>query len=196
MMVCKEMACKEFIERHSEYLDGMLSADERRRFDAHLARCKSCRRYRRVLARGLAAWRALPPVSTSPDFLPRLQHRLYHVDESSKRSWRSQFGRAAAIAVASAGLFTLGVSNGSQPVLVEVQLPPVMADVPAETVAESRGGRFADDPSVPDWFLVPFAPALDDGGGLFGSTYAVPIATSDSVSLPVERRSGQLDESR
>ena len=196
MMVCKEMACKEFIERHSEYLDGTLSADERRRFDAHLARCKSCRRYQRVLARGLAAWRALPPVSTSPDFLPRLQHRLYHVDESSKRSWRSQFGRAAAIAVASAGLFTLGVSNGSQPVLVEVQLPPVMADVPAETVAESRGGRFADDPSVPDWFLVPFAPALDDGGGLFGSTYAVPIATSDSVSLPVERRSGQLDESR
>lgn len=196
MMVCEEMGCKEFIERYTEYVDGALAPDERRRFDAHLKGCESCRRYQRVLTRGLAAWRALPSVSTSPDFLPRLQHRLYHVDESSKRSWRGQLGRAAAIAVASAGLFTLGVSNGSQPLLVEVQLPPVMADVPAEAVAESRGSRFADDPSVPDWFLVPFAPALDDGGGLFGSTYAVPIATSDSISLPVERRSGQLDESR
>lgn len=196
MMVCEEMACKEFIDRYTEYVDGALAPDERRRFDAHLEGCKSCRRYQRVLTRGLAAWRALPRVSTSPDFLPRLQHRLYHVDESSKRSWRGQLGRAAAIAVASAGLFTLGVSNGSQPLLVEVQLPPVMADVPTETVAESRGSRFADDPSVPDWFLVPFAPALDDGGGLFGSTYAVPIATSDSIPLPVERRSGQLDESR
>ena len=71
-----------------------------------------------------------------------------------------------------------------------------MADVPAEAVAESQGIRFTDDPYVPDWFLVPFAPALDDGGGLFGQTYAVPIATRDSISLPVERRSGQLDESR
>ena len=100
------------------------------------------------------------------------------------------------IAVASAGLFTLGVSNGSQPLLVEVQLPPVLADVPAEAVAESQGSLFNGDPYVPDWFLVPFAPALDDGGGLFGSTYAVPIATGNPVSLPVERRSGQLDESR
>ncbi|MDE2663627.1 MAG: zf-HC2 domain-containing protein [Gemmatimonadota bacterium] len=190
------MVCKEFIERHTDYLDGTLDADERRRFDAHLEDCRSCRRYQRVMTRGLAVWRALPRVSTSPDFLPRLQHRLYHVDESSKRSWRGQVGRAAAIAVASAGLFTLGVSNGSQPVLVEVQLPPVMADVPAETAAESQGTLFADDPYVPDWFLVPFAPALDDGGGLFGSSYAVPIATSDSIVLPVERRSGQLDESR
>ncbi|MCZ0933747.1 MAG: zf-HC2 domain-containing protein [Gemmatimonadetes bacterium] len=190
------MVCKEFFERHSEYLDGTLAADERRRFDAHLEGCRSCRRYQRVMTRGLAVWRALPRVSTSPDFLPRLQHRLYHVDESPRRSWRGQVGRAAAIALASAGLFTLGVSNGSQPLLVEVQLPPVMADVPAETVAESQGSRFAADPYVPDWFLVPFAPALDDGGGLFGQSYAVPIATSDSIGLPVERRSGQLDESR
>ncbi|MXX78890.1 MAG: zf-HC2 domain-containing protein, partial [Gemmatimonadales bacterium] len=183
------MVCKEFIERHTDYLDGTLADGERRRFDAHLEGCKSCRRYQRVMTRGLAAWRALPRVTTSPDFLPRLQHRLYHVDESPKRSWRGQVGRAAAIALASAGLFTLGVSNGSQPLLVEVQLPPVMADVPAETVAESQGARFAGDPYVPDWFLVPFAPALDDGGGLFGSSYAVPIATSDSMVVPVERRS-------
>ncbi|WP_419859311.1 hypothetical protein [Candidatus Palauibacter irciniicola] len=148
------------------------------------------------MTRGLAAWRALPRVTTSPDFLPRLQHRLYHVDESPKRSWRGQVGRAAAIALASAGLFTLGVSNGSQPMLVEVQLPPVMADVPQEAVAESQGSRFAGDAYVPDWFLVPFAPALDDGGGLFGQSYAVPIATSDAIVLPAERRSGQLDESR
>lgn len=194
------MVCKEFIDRYTEYIDGALAAGERRRFDTHLKGCKSCRRYQRVLTRGLAMWRALPRVTASPDFLPRLQHRLYHVDESTNRSWRGQLGRAAAIAVVSAGLFTLGVSNGSQPLLVEIQLPPVMADVPAEAVAESRGSRFADESYVPDWFLVPFAPALDDGGGLFGSThgstYAVPISTNESISVPVERRSGQLDESR
>lgn len=190
------MVCKDFVERFTEYLDGALAAGERRHFDTHLEDCGACRRYERVLTRGLAAWRALPRAKTSDDFLPRLQHRLYHVDEPPKRSWRGQLGRAAVIAVASAGLFTLGVSNGSQPLLVEVQLPPVMADVPAEAVAESQGTLINGDPYVPDWFLVPFAPALDDGGGLFGSTYAVPIATSDSASLPVERRAGQLDESR
>lgn len=190
------MVCKEFIERYTEYVDGAVAAAERRRFDAHLDGCGACRRYERVLTRGLAVWRSLPRATTSPDFLPRLQHRLYHVDEPPKRSWRGQLGRAAVIAVASAGLFTLGVSNGSQPMLVEVQLPTMLVDVPAETVAERQGSRFDDGPYVPSSFLVPFAPALDDGGGLFGSTYAMPIATGDSSSLPAERRSGQLDESR
>ena len=190
------MVCKEFIERYTEYIDGALRPSEGRRFDAHLESCESCRRYQRVLTRGLAVLRALPRANPSPDFARRLQHRLFHVDESPRRSWPGQLGRAAVIAVAAAGLFTLGVSNGSQPLLVEIQLPPVMADVPAEAIAESQGSLFDNGPYVPSSFLVPFAPALDDGGGLFGSTYAVPIATRDSIAFPAERRSGQLDESR
>ncbi len=190
------MACKEFLERYTEYRDGLLSAGESGRFDAHLESCESCRRYESVITRGLAAWRALPRVTTSSDFQPRLQHRLYHVDDPGRRSLRAHVGRAAMIAVGAAGLFTLSVSNRNQPLSVEVQLPPVTADAPLEAVAESQPSLFDNSPYIPGRFLVPFAPALDDAGGLFSSSYDMTIVAGDSTLLLAEPRSGQLDESR
>ena len=190
------MLCKEFIQGHTRYRDGLLTAEERGRFDAHMEKCASCRRYETVLSRGIAMWRALPPVETSPDFRPRLQHRLFHVDDGGKLRFRTQIGRAAAIVLATAGLVSLGVSNRAQPLRIDVGLPPVTAEPPRPAVAETQRGLFDDGPYVPDRFLVPFAPALDDAGGLFSSSYDMTIVTEDSTLPPVERRSGQLDESR
>lgn len=39
------MTCRELIDFLSDYLDGQLPADERARFDEHLAECGPCRRY-------------------------------------------------------------------------------------------------------------------------------------------------------
>ncbi|WP_425154217.1 anti-sigma factor family protein [Candidatus Palauibacter sp.] len=190
------MVCEEFIEGHTEYRDGVLPTGEIARFDAHMDDCASCRGYDSVLERGLAMWRALPPVETSPDFRPRLQHRLFHVEDAAKLPFRAHVGRAAAIVVASAALFSLGVSNRTQPVRIDLGLPPVTVEPPAPAVAESQRSLFNDGPYIPDRFLVPFAPALDDAGGLFSSSYDMTIVAGDSTPLPAERRSGQLDESR
>lgn len=40
-----EITCKEFVEWVTEYLEGTLPADDRKRFDAHLAQCSSCPHY-------------------------------------------------------------------------------------------------------------------------------------------------------
>ncbi len=40
-----EMTCKNFVEWVTEYLEGTLPADDRKRFDAHLAQCSSCPHY-------------------------------------------------------------------------------------------------------------------------------------------------------
>jgi anti-sigma factor RsiW len=38
-------ACKEIVEVITDYLEGRLPADDRARFDQHLAICRGCRTY-------------------------------------------------------------------------------------------------------------------------------------------------------
>ena len=38
-------ACREIVEVITDYLEGRLPADERARFDQHLAICRGCRAY-------------------------------------------------------------------------------------------------------------------------------------------------------
>src|SRR5690242_10472475 len=40
-----EITCKEFVEWVTDYLEDKLPAEERRRFDAHLAQCSGCPHY-------------------------------------------------------------------------------------------------------------------------------------------------------
>jgi anti-sigma factor RsiW len=37
--------CQELVELVTDYLEGRLTADDRRRFDEHLAACEPCTRY-------------------------------------------------------------------------------------------------------------------------------------------------------
>jgi anti-sigma factor RsiW len=39
------LACREFVELVTDYLDGALSEADRRRFEAHLAECDGCTGY-------------------------------------------------------------------------------------------------------------------------------------------------------
>jgi len=45
MTVSDDMACRELVELVTEYLEGTLPAEERARFEAHLAGCRHCRAY-------------------------------------------------------------------------------------------------------------------------------------------------------
>ena len=77
------MTCKEFVERFSDYHDGAATEAQIREAEDHMASCHSCRRYRDVVARGAALLRSLPEPDVREDFVHRLQHRLYHVDEEA-----------------------------------------------------------------------------------------------------------------
>lgn len=69
------MQCTEFLDRYSDYDDSLLPASELARFRAHLAGCGSCARYDRVLRKGRMLARQVA-AAPSPDFMPRLRHRL------------------------------------------------------------------------------------------------------------------------
>jgi anti-sigma factor RsiW len=41
----RELVCQEMVELITDYLEGALSSSQRRRFDAHLAKCEHCTEY-------------------------------------------------------------------------------------------------------------------------------------------------------
>lgn len=97
------MTCQEFLARHSEYMDGELDPREYDRVEAHRASCPRCARYDRVVRSGVRLLRGLPEVEPSPDFFPRLQHRLYHLDEELRaRDRGTSAGAVASLAIAAA----------------------------------------------------------------------------------------------
>lgn len=86
------MTCSEFVEGFSDYHDGTASAVGIREAEDHLSSCAGCRRYRDVLVRGAEVLRALPTPGVREDFVPRLQHRLYHVDQKEALHRQSTSG--------------------------------------------------------------------------------------------------------
>jgi anti-sigma factor RsiW len=55
MTLAPGLSCKELVELVTDYLDGALAADERTRFDAHLAICPPCIEYIAQIERTMSA---------------------------------------------------------------------------------------------------------------------------------------------
>ncbi len=146
------MRCEEFLEGYSEFLDGRL--DERRQaaFEAHRDACRACGRYDHVVQRGLGIWRSLPEVDPSPDFVPRLRHRLYHVDEESRAAQHRHLGSAALVAVASVGLLALAWLPFATRASVEIELPPVAVETPGPVTASPAATPVAAGADAPALF--------------------------------------------
>jgi anti-sigma factor RsiW len=71
------MLCKEFLERHSEYRDGLVTSPrDLRRFTRHIAQCASCRRYDATVRQAVQVLHAASPITPSADFRQRLDARL------------------------------------------------------------------------------------------------------------------------
>ena len=59
-----DMSCRELVELITDYVDGALSAEDRTRFDAHLAICPSCVTYVEQTRQTIATLR--PPSARWP----------------------------------------------------------------------------------------------------------------------------------
>jgi anti-sigma factor (TIGR02949 family) len=66
------LTCKEVVEAVTEYLGGTMTADERRRFDAHLAECPHCVHYLEQMRLTLAALGRLEEESVPPELRDEL----------------------------------------------------------------------------------------------------------------------------
>ncbi|MGH7466824.1 MAG: zf-HC2 domain-containing protein [Longimicrobiales bacterium] len=77
------VSCRDFLDGHSDYLDGALPDPMAKRFDAHVRSCTGCQRYDHVLRRGLMLARNLPEIQPSIHFHERLQAELMDLDAES-----------------------------------------------------------------------------------------------------------------
>jgi anti-sigma factor RsiW len=62
-----DLACRELVELVTAYLEGTLAADERARFEAHLAACRHCRAYLEQMRLTLKALGRLTEEDVAPD---------------------------------------------------------------------------------------------------------------------------------
>lgn len=124
------MDCESFISGYSEYRDGLLTSEDRAVYVSHLASCASCARYDRVVRCGIDIMRSMPPADSSDDFVARLQHRLYHVEDGIPMSAPRFGGSAALVGVAAVGLLALFWLPFAASVPVELQLPAVAVETP------------------------------------------------------------------
>lgn len=68
-----ELTCKEIVELVTAYLEGTLPAEDRVRFDEHLAGCEFCTEYLAQIRLTIGALGRLPEESISSDALAELQ---------------------------------------------------------------------------------------------------------------------------
>lgn len=169
--------CAEFLDRYSEYRDGLLSPVLSERFAAHLDSCASCARYHRVVVSGVEAFAGLPELSPSTDFALRLQDRLREEEWMARRA-TSGAPLGVTVAVAAAlGLAAWLPTLGRDPEVAE--LPAVLAKGPPPVREPAVSVDLADF-ELPSYVPIhggvwqPAFVAGSSGGSL--AAYALPLA--------------------
>lgn len=144
------MNCADLHARFSEYYDGTGEPSFLGAADAHLETCADCRRYRDVVARGSTILRGSAPVAVSEDFLPRLQHRIYHLEDGPALG-RTAAGSATTVstAVAIAALIALAAWSPTLVRAPRVALPPIVVSSPEPRVVGVQPPELWDSP-VPE----------------------------------------------
>ena len=122
--VSVSMTCSKYFKNFSDLIDGNTAKEDVRAFEEHLNECSACSRHRRVIEQGSALLRALPRPKLSENFVPKLRHRLYHVDD--QHSLRSP----ASVAIPAALLATAVV-------LMIVSWLPILRDATPEIALET-----------------------------------------------------------
>ncbi len=148
------MDCERFLERYSDFVDGLLDEARISECESHLEECPACARYSHVVDTGLRIFRDLPEAEPARDFAGRLRHRLYHVEDSIPWATRHPGGSAALFAVAAVGLLSLFWLPFATQMPVEVEFAPVAVAVPQSPAAAAlfRGGPFFDTPRTTPLF--------------------------------------------
>ena len=135
------MECKGFLDRFSEFYDG--EADDAGAFEQHVTECGGCRRYADTLKRSLTLLRVIPGATVCEDFHPRLQHRIYHLQEDLARRRHGVPFTRLGVVFAVTVLLALAVwgpelvreaPQVALPPIVISEPPPVRATAPATPV--------------------------------------------------------------
>ena len=126
------MICSEFLSRFSEFYDAPIGAPERLEAEAHMASCERCARYQEVVSRSVALLHVLPRAELAESFRPRLQHRLFHLDDGGSVA---QSGRGSATpAVTVLGMAILLTAVAWSPTIgsgiPELDLPAIVVSGP------------------------------------------------------------------
>lgn len=79
-----EMTCRELVELVTDYLEQRLSANDVRRFDAHLASCEGCTAYVAQMRRTIEMVGTLTDTDIAPQALDELLRAF--------RSWKTEVG--------------------------------------------------------------------------------------------------------
>jgi anti-sigma factor RsiW len=83
----RDLVCQQAVELVTDYLEGTLPREKRRRFEAHLARCPNCPEY-------LAQMRALivlAGIITPDDLTPHARREFIHL----YRQWQADEAHGA-----------------------------------------------------------------------------------------------------
>ena len=118
------MLCTEFLERHSEFRDGLVTSPrDLRRFTRHMAHCPSCRRYDATVREAVQALHAAAPITPSADFRQRLDARLAIERRRVPRPPARSGFSTALLVLAALALFFFEVSQRPQ-IQKATLLPP------------------------------------------------------------------------
>jgi anti-sigma factor RsiW len=128
------MLCHEFLERHTEFRDGLIaSSRDLRRFTRHMAHCPSCRRYDATVRQAVQALHSAAPITLSADFRQRLDARLAIERRRVPRAPRPGFSTALLV-LAALVLFFFEVSQRPQ-IQKAPLLPPAAFPKPVASAA-------------------------------------------------------------
>ncbi len=126
------MDCSEFLRRFSEFYDAPQAAPVRQEAEAHLAVCEKCVRYQDVVSRSVALLHVMPRAEFAESFRPRLEHRLFHLDDAGAVTRSGNGSAAPAFTVLGMAILLTAVAwtptIGSD--VPEVDLPPIVVSRP------------------------------------------------------------------
>lgn len=141
------MRCTEFLERHSEYRDGLIaSTRELRRFARHMSHCASCLRYDATIRAAVRALHHTVPITPSADFRQRLDARIAVERRRVPRAPAPAGFSATMLLLAAVSLFVFEVSHRPRiaraPLLPPAAFPrPVAsASLPFVSFQDPRAG--------------------------------------------------------
>lgn len=129
--------CRRFLKEYSEFRDGRLDSGSRSFHVGHIARCSSCRRYDRVIRKGVQILREPVEVPTAaPMNVAEARCRATAFERESLALGTAGSGVTLSAAVVVA-LFLAAIAwspffSGTIP---EVEMPPVVAGTPPSTSA-------------------------------------------------------------
>ena len=128
--VSVSMTCSKYFKNFSDLIDGNTAKEDVRAFEEHLDECSACSRHRRVIEQGSALLRALPRPKLSENFVPKLRHRLYHVDDQYPLRSPASVAMPAALLATAVALMIISWLPVLRDATPEIALETVVVEQP------------------------------------------------------------------